>query len=142
MTSLRKADNDFTVSEVLEYQRKFKETIEEMSEYDNPNAEKVAYLGFMRCRREDTNLTFDFYIENTTAKQAQTDAFGGGPDEGERDDELHKDRAIRMSRWCLATGFPPSEYKTLTYVEQNAMVEVLIERAKEQNKASKGRRSH
>jgi len=140
MTALRKIDNDFTVSEVIEYERRFNETLDELSDYENPNAEKVAYLGFMRCRRDDLTLTFDQYIESTSAKQAQIDAFGGQKEES-IEDSLHVERSKRMARWCMATGFGPSEYRSLTFIEQNAFIEVLIERNKEQAKANKGRRS-
>lgn len=37
-----------------------------------------------------------------------------------------------MANWCLATGFPPSEYRQLTLAEHAAFVEVLIERNKAQ----------
>ena len=134
MTHLRKIDNDFTVSEVIEYERKFHETLEELSDEENPNAEKVAYLGYMRCRREDPELDFDDYLENTTVRQAQKDAFGPQQEETV-DDMLHRERAERMARWCLATGFPPSEFKNLTYIEQSAMVTVLLERQKAEQKA-------
>jgi hypothetical protein len=134
MTGRRKIDNDFALSEVIEYERQFQELLEDLSDEESPQTEKVAYLGFMRCRREDPDLTFDEYISVTTARQAQIDAFGAGQEET-IEDQLNKHRAERMSRWCLATGFAPSEYKKLTYIEQDAMVRVLIERKEAENKA-------
>lgn len=134
MTYLRKIDNDFTVAEVIEYERKFQETLEDLSDEETPNAEKVAYLGFMRCRRENPDLAFEDYVDNTTPRQAQVDAFGDNTEETPAD-QLHRQRAERMARWCLATGFAPSEYKRLTFVEQTAMINVLIERQKAEAKA-------
>lgn len=141
MSNLRKIDKDFSYEELLEYESRFNESFDEIFDDTKPQAEKVAFLGFLCSRRDCPELTFDDYLDTIrTPLDAQKDAFKVDDELSEYLNELSLERAKRMARWCQATGHPPSEFKKLTVIEQNAFVIVLEERNEEQLKEARKQR--
>lgn len=67
----------FTLREMIEYETLFKEPLSDITKDDRPRMKKIAYLGFIKKRREDKDLTFDKYLDaGISADQAVVDAFG------------------------------------------------------------------
>lgn len=138
MAKLRKIDRGFSFEELLEYENHFNEPFEDIFDNSKPQVEKVAYLGYICTRRDEPELTFDEYLDRVRSpNDAQNDAFKLGDETAQYIEELNEERALRMARWCLATAFPPSEYKQLTLLEQQAFFIVLKERNDEQIKEMK-----
>lgn len=138
MANLRKIDKDFSYEELQEYEAKFNEPFEDIFDTSKPQVEKVAYLGYICARRDEPELSFDDYLDRVHSPLvAQNDAFKLDNEMAQYLEELHNERALGMARWCLATSFPPSEYKKLTLAEQQAFFIVLKERNDEQIKQMK-----
>lgn len=78
----RSKDDDFTPRELIEYENLFKEPIGEIENEEKPRIEKIAYLGFMKCRRLDETLSWNDYLDGLDSlEQASKDAFGEKKDE-------------------------------------------------------------
>lgn len=141
-TILRTNDNDFTVHEIEEYENEFLEPFEQVFDDARPQTKKIAFIAYLKARRENPNLQFQDYLRSITASPLELvgAAFGDFRPETEDDswttDDLRKERALRMARFCMGTGFAPSEYFRLTYIEQQAFIDVIEER----NKKAKGKR--
>lgn len=71
-------ENDaFTLREMIEYENLFKEPLSDITKDDRPRMKKIAFLAFLKKRREDKNLTFDKYLDgDPSPDQAVVDAFG------------------------------------------------------------------
>ena len=133
---LSRKDVDFTPAERIEYERRFNERFRDLADPDNHRYEKIAYVAYMRARREDPELTFDDYLDSLdNSLQLNIEAFGDSSDEEKLNAEMAYERACEEARWCLAMSFPPSEFRMLSTMEQNAYIDVLHERAEEQAKA-------
>lgn len=137
MYSLSKIDNDFTLEEFDEFERRFKQRLSDA--FQDPNAprfEKIAYLGYMRARRDDSELTFDDYLDTLDDNdQMEQDALGGD----ELLEEIQRERDLEMARFCYATKIAPSEYLRLTWKQRQAFIDVLEERNKEIEKQNRRR---
>lgn len=149
MPNLRTSDNDFTIDEIVEYERKFVEPFHEIFDSEKPQIEKVAYVAYMKARRDDEDLDFDEFIDNLPFDITKIAALAFGEfrpqtpgEEGEEfqwdTDLLRKEQAIRMARFCQGLAMSPSEYKNLTYIEQQAFIDVLEERNKAMSRKRKG----
>lgn len=145
MTILRTSDNDFTIDEVVEYENRFVEKFEEIFDDSKPQTEKIAYVAYMKARRDEPSLDWDQFLDDLDGSRAALAAAAFGEfrpeteEEGWDCDSLRKERALRMARWCLGTSLPPSEYLKLTYIEQQAFIDVIKERNSEMKKG-RGRR--
>ena len=77
MAKLKKDDTDFSLKEMIEYENLFNEPLSDISNDEKPRMEKIAYLAFMKCRRENETLSFKEYINSDPSlEQLQKDAFG------------------------------------------------------------------
>lgn len=139
MPGLLKIDNDFTLEEISELEKRFRQRLSDAFDDDTkPKFEKIAYLGYLRARREDESLSFDEYLDTVdSTEDLQNQALGGD----ELLEEIKYQKDLEQARFCMALSMAPSEYKKLTFKERNAFVEVLEERNKNDEKAAKrGRR--
>lgn len=70
-------DENFSTREMIEYENNFREPFSEIQNADKPRIEKIAFLGFLKKRREVPDLTFKKYLEDDPSiDQIQIDAFG------------------------------------------------------------------
>lgn len=82
MAKLRKKDDDFTPRELIRYEQTFREPIGDIQNDEKPRLEKIAFLGWIKCLREDPDLKFDDYLDAAESlEQIQKDAFGDTSDE-------------------------------------------------------------
>lgn len=78
----RSKEDEFTPRELIEYENLFKEPIGEIENDEKPRIEKIAYLGYLKCRRLDDSLTFNDYLDGLDSlEQASKDAFGDKKDD-------------------------------------------------------------
>lgn len=84
----RDKDADFTPKELIKYENTFGEPIGDIQNDEKPRIKKIAYLGWLKCVREDPDLTWDDYLDNLDSlEQAQRDAFGDLKKDEEADEE-------------------------------------------------------
>jgi hypothetical protein len=72
-----KNDEDFTLKEMIEYERVFGEPLGAVTDDTKPRIKKIVYLGFMKRRRENSKLDFEAYLDlELSLEEVQKDAFG------------------------------------------------------------------
>lgn len=89
--------DDFTYAELIDYEDYTGESIDELQNEDKPRLKKIAYLGFIRAKREDQNLRFDDYIKKYSADEIVKDAFGVAETDEEKK-ETNSDKPVRSAK--------------------------------------------
>ena len=70
-------DEDFTLKEMIEYERVFGEPLSAVTDDSKPRIKKIVYLGYMKRRRENPKLEFEEYQDlGLSLEEVQKDAFG------------------------------------------------------------------
>jgi len=90
-------DDDFTYAELIEYEDLAGESVDELKNEEKPRLKKIAYLGWIRAKRENQALSFVDYINNTEAEQIVKDAFGS-PETDEEKKETNSDKPVRNAK--------------------------------------------
>ena len=75
-------EDDFTLKEMIEYERVFGEPLGAVTDDSKPRIKKIVYLGFMKRRRGNEKLSFEDYLDlNLSLEEVQKDAFGDSAEE-------------------------------------------------------------
>lgn len=75
-------EDEFTLKEMIEYERVFGEPLGAVTDDSKPRIKKIVYLGFMKRRRDNAKLEFEDYLDlNLSLEEVQKDAFGDTEEE-------------------------------------------------------------
>lgn len=95
MSAKRDKLDPLNFKEIMEYETLTKEGFDDLQDLiqdsKRPKYANIAYLAWIRAKREDANLSFDDYITNTSANQVVKDAFGNLNEDGEETEEAKKE---------------------------------------------------
>ncbi len=83
-----------TFADIIEYEDLTGDSFDNLQDLitdKKPKYKNIAYIGWMRARREDPALKFGDYIVDTTGDEIVKDAFGDLTENGEPSEEAKKE---------------------------------------------------